>query len=214
MKIDIIKDKKIIYSKEINNIDQLNINYNLIADYIEIKMERNFDKVKLLAILSPLFMTMFNSDNFSFFNFLNERSKYQFAIFPNFFDFDESKYMKHLEEDKLYEDIIYGKDIIYRINFMKDHYLTALIALLFYYIEDDKKRIELLDYFSGMKDRTVINGRRSALANGLRGFYLSKYIAVWLKDLFEEIKEEDKHYFSYIKEVYELNENLRDIRKS
>ncbi|MDO4662652.1 MAG: hypothetical protein Q4B36_06015 [Tissierellia bacterium] len=220
MKINLIKENKSIYSYEFKDSEKFleefidAKNYS----YIEIELTRNIDKLRLLVILSPIFHSFFDNGNVntysSFLANLSEKSKYPFALFPNFFDFNYEDYLKDANNDFLYEDITMDDTIKFKVNPMDKKYLLSLLILIDSLIEDDSERFILLRYFSNMKDSTVINGRRSVLANGIRGFYLSKYIAVWVVELIKISRIRNPENHKYLIDISNLINDLKPINKA
>ena len=184
---------------------------------LEIENDPEDEKLKLLFILSPIFIAAFDNGNVEL-EFLKkniENSSYPFALYPNFFgNFDKSQYFKAYEdkgEGKITEDIILREDNIieFYFNSLPEAYLKSLLAMVDGLIEDDSNRRNLLQYFDQMRDDIVINGRRSILANGIQAFYLNKYVVVWMLNLFAFIKENKADVSSLLDPIMDLVNSLK-----
>lgn len=178
------------------------------------------EKLKLLVILSPIFIASFDNGN-SKLEFLKktiENSSYPYGLYPNFFDnFSEDQYFadyKDWDKNSIKEDIILNKDgtIDFYINPISNYYLISLLAMIDCLIEDDSNRKELLQYFAKMRDDIVINGRRSILANGIQAFYLNKYVVVWMIELIDFIKNNNPNKALYLKTIEDAVNKLKTPR--
>lgn len=184
---------------------------------LEIENDPENEKLRLLVILSPIFIAAFDNGSIEleFLKKIIENSSYPFSLYPNFFgDFDKDQYFKAYEtedEGKITEDIILREDktIEFYFNLLKDTYLKSLLAMVDGLIEDDKNRKILLQHFDQIRDDIVINGRRSILANGIQAFYLNKYIVVWMLDLFAFIKENKADVLPYLNPIMDLVNDLK-----
>lgn len=184
---------------------------------LEIENDSENEKLRLLVILSPIFIATFDNGNIEL-EFLKktiENSSYPFALYPDFFgNFDKDQYFKAYEtkdEGKITEDIILreNKIIEFYFNSLPEAYLKSLLAMIDGLIEDDSNRRNLLQYFDQMRDDIVINGRRSILANGIQAFYLNKYVVVWMLDLFAFIKENKADVLPYLNPIMDLVNDLK-----
>ena len=99
--------------------------------------------------------------------------------------------------------------IEFRINPLDDIYLNGLVSLIEVLILDEKSNAYFTDYFKKMRDDIVINGRRSILDNGIQGFYLSKYLVVWMIDLCDYVINISPEKRDDIKAIYSLANNLK-----
>lgn len=223
MKIKIIKDNNLYYyeakdSFELNNKLISNSYYSYKeeskSDRIEILIENddNDEILKLLVILSPIFITVFdNSKDLEFFRKNLKSSNFTYGLYPYFFEgFNRDKYFKFYESHEKNEDIILNKDntIVFTINYIEDKYLIALISLMEVLFNKYNRRM-LIDYFKKIRNDIVINGRRSILANDIYAFYLSKYLINWALDLMKIARYKDKKRFELIRPIYELSNNLK-----
>lgn len=184
---------------------------------LEIENDPDDEKLKLLVILSPIFIAAFDNGNveLEFLKKTIENSSYPFALYPDFFgDFDKKEYFKAYEdkdEGKITEDIILREDKIieFYFNSLPEAYLKSLLAMVDGLIEDDSNRRNLLHYFDQMRDDIVINGRRSILANGIQAFYLNKYVVVWMLDLFSFIQKNKADVSSFLDPIMDLVNDLK-----
>lgn len=184
---------------------------------LEIENDPEDEKLKLLVILSPIFIAAFDNGNveLEFLKKTIENSSYPFALYPDFFgNFDKDQYFMAYEtkdEGKITEDIILREDNIidFYFNSLPEAYLKSLLAMVDGLIEDDSNRRNLLHYFDQMRDYIVINGRRSILANGIQAFYLNKYVVVWMLDLFAFIKENKADVSSLLDPIMDLVNSLK-----
>lgn len=181
---------------------------------ISFSNDENNEKLKLLVILSPIFITSFDNGAYEL-EYLKdsiENSPYEFGLYPHFFaNFDKGQYFK---EDRSADDIYLSKDgfIYFSFNDLDEKYVSSLACLIDQLIINDDNRADLLAYFKEIRDDIVINGRRSILANGIQAFYLSKYVVVWMLDLISFIKEKNPGAFKYLLPIYELANNLKTPR--
>lgn len=184
---------------------------------LEIENDPDDEKLKLLVILSPIFIAAFDNGNveLEFLKNTIENSSYPFALYPDFFgNFDKDQYFKAYEdkdEGKITEDIILREDKIieFYFNSLPEAYLKSLLAMVNGLIEDDSNRRNLLQYFDQMRDDIVINGRRSILANGIQAFYLNKYVVVWMLDLFAFIQKNKADVLPYLNPIMDLVNSLK-----
>lgn len=188
---------------------------------LEIQNNHENEKLKLLVILSPIFIAAFDNGN-SELEFLKktiDNSSYPYALYPYFFGkFDKEEYFKvykDIDYKKIREDIVLREDKIieFYFNSIPEVYLKSLLAMVDALIEDDSNRQKLLEYFDQMRDDIVINGRRSILANGIQAFYLNKYVVVWMLDLFAFIKENKTDVSSYLDPIMDLVNELKTPAK-
>lgn len=215
--------KKISYQVNNNyNLEEISQNKSEIKNCFSIKIVNDNDneKLKLLVILSPIFISTFDNGNYEL-EFLREtieNSSYPFALYPNFFEsFNKCQYFKDYrgnDNENITEDIILREDkaIEFYFNSLPEIYLKSLLAMVDALIEDDSNRQMLLQYFEQMRDDIVINGRRSILANGIQAFYLNKYVVVWMLDLINFIKENDPDSYKYLQPIFDLINNLKTPR--
>lgn len=159
-----------------------------------IKDDDENKRLKLLVILSPIFLASFDSseEELGFFKKKLENSNFPYGLYPEFFPFSENDYRSFYKNAENKEDIYLNKnqEIEFSLNPLLDKYILALAYLIEHLIVDDKSRDALLDYFNEIRNDIVINGRRSILANGIQAFYLSKYVLVWIMTFCENLMEE------------------------
>lgn len=216
--------KKISYQVNNNyNLEEISQNNSKIKNCFSIKIlnDNDNEKLKLLVILSPIFISAFDNGNYEL-EFLREtieNSSYPFALYPNFFEsFNKCQYFKAYrdndDDENITEDIILREDkaIEFYFNSLPEIYLKSLLTMVDALIENDSNRKMLLQYFDQMRDDIVINGRRSILANGIQAFYLNKYVVVWMLDLINFIKENDPDSYKYLQPIFELINNLKTPR--
>lgn len=179
------------------------------------------NRLKLLVTLSPIFIACFDNGTYEL-EFLKntiKKSDYPYGLYPNFFEgFDKDSYFKTYENKKSNEDIILKRDgsIDFYVNPMEEQYVIALKNLIEGLILDSEANKYWNDYFKKMRNDIVINGRRSIIANGIQGFYLNKYVLVWMMDLCDYIKENNYNLYEDILPIYHLSSNLKtmaDIKK-
>lgn len=187
-------------------------------DYLNfyIKNDNDSNKLKLLVILSPIFIAAFDSayESLGFLKDTINKSNFTYGLYENFFPFDEEKYFDFYKDHDSCEDIMLSEDgfIKLRINPLDDDYIVTLAYLIEKLIEDDTNRQSLLKYFAKIRNDIVINGRRSILANGIQAFYLSKYVVVWMLIFCDGLMEEDKEARAILMPLYEkLNKLQRPI---
>ncbi|WP_311481214.1 hypothetical protein [uncultured Anaerococcus sp.] len=179
------------------------------------------EKLKLLVILSPIFIASFDNgrSELEFLKKTIKNSSYPFALYPHFFgDFDKDQYFKanrDRADKKITEDIILRQEgiIEFYFNSLPEAYLKSLIAMVDALIEDDSNRKILLKYFDKMRDDIVINGRRSIIANGIQAFYLNKYVLVWMLDLYDFVKENKADVLPYLDPIMALVNELKTPAK-
>ena len=181
--------------------------------------DRYNNRLRLLVTLSPIFIACFDNGTYEL-EFLKntiEKSAYPYGLYPNFFEgFDRDSYFKAYENKSIKEDIILNKDgyVDFYANPMDEKYIIALRSLIEGLILDSEANKYWNDYFKKMRNDIVINGRRSIIANGIQGFYLNKYVLVWMMDLCEYIKENNPKLYEYILPIYNLSSNLKTIAAS
>ncbi|WP_049944437.1 hypothetical protein [Anaerococcus provencensis] len=192
----------------------MNIEKN--KDYIKLIFpnDDNNNNLKLLVTLSPIFIASFDSrkNELEFLKQTIEKSKFPYGLYPNFFaDFDIDNYRKAYENYGIEEDIYLNEqnNIEFRINPIDHSYLNSLIALIESIILDKKSNEHFTKYFDQMRDDIVRNGRRSILANGIQGFYLSKYVVVWMLDLCQYVIDNHPAKKDDIMAIYELANMLK-----
>ena len=174
------------------------------------------NNLKLLVTLSPIFIASFDSgkNELEYLSKTIEKSKFPYGLYPKFFaNFDIDEYKKAYNNYQVEEDIYLNEqnNIEFRINPIKDIYLDSLIALIEALIIDEKSNEHFTKYFAQMRDDIVRNGRRSILANGIQGFYLSKYVVVWMLDLCQYVKDHQPEKWESIIPIYELANNLKTL---
>lgn len=178
--------------------------------------DNNNNNLKLLVTLSPIFIASFDSgkNELEYLSKTIEKSKFPYGLYPNFFaDFDIDNYKKAYKNYQVEEDIYLNEqnNIEFRINPIKDIYLDSLIALIEALIIDEKSNEDFTKYFAEMRDDIVRNGRRSILANGIQGFYLSKYVVVWMLGLCQYVKDHHPEKRESIVPIYDLANNLKTL---
>lgn len=206
-------DKK-LKNKDFSKLEKIDEKEKIIINF---KNDKENETLRLLVILSPIFITIFdNSTNLEFFRENLEKSNFKYGLYPNFFeDFSKEKYFEFYENNKKIEDIILNKDesIDFTINYIENKYILALLAMI-EVIFSKYNRKNLINYFKEIRNDIVINGRRSILANDIYAFYLSKYLVNWALDLMKIARYKDKERYFYIEEIYKLTNNLkRPIKK-
>lgn len=182
----------------------------------EIRNDNDNEKLKLLVILSPIFLASFDSSKkeLGFFIEKISNSNFPYGLYPEFFPFDKEKYRQIYENKENKEDIYLNEEdlIEFSINTIGDKYILALSFLLEKLIEDDSNRKKLLEYFDKIRNDIVINGRRSILANGIQAFYLSKYVLVWMIIFCEALMEKYEDARFFLNPIYEKTNNLKRAR--
>lgn len=177
------------------------------------------NKLRLLVTLSPIFIACFDNGSYEL-EFLKntiKKSDYPYGLYPNFFEgFDKDSYFKEYENKEVNEDIILKRDgaIDFYVNPMEEKYVIALKNLIEGLILDSEANKYWNDYFKKIRNDIVINGRRSIIANGIQGFYLNKYVLVWMMDLCDYIKENNYNLYEDILPIYHLSSNLKTIADS
>lgn len=172
------------------------------------------NNLKLLVILSPIFIASFDSgkNELEFLKQTIEKSKFPYGLYPDFFaNFNIEEYKKAYKNYEVEEDIYLNEqnNIEFRINPIKDIYLDSLIVLIETIILDKKSNEHFTKYFAQMRDDIVRNGRRSILANGIQGFYLSKYVVVWMLDLCQYVMDHHPEKKDHIRPIYNLANTLK-----
>lgn len=192
----------------------MNIEKN--KDYIKLIFPNDEDNnnLKLLVTLSPIFIASFDSgkNELEYLNKTIEKSKFPYGLYSKFFaDFDIDDYKKAYENYEVEEDIYLNEqnNIEFRINPIDHSYLKSLIALIEGIILDKKSNEHFTKYFDQMRDDIVRNGRRSILANGIQGFYLSKYVVVWMLDLCQYVMDHHPEKKEHIRPIYNLANTLK-----
>ncbi|MDU5913666.1 MAG: hypothetical protein E6Z21_05235 [Anaerococcus vaginalis] len=206
-------DKK-LKNKDFSKLEKTDQKEKII---LNIKNDKENETLRLLVILSPIFITIFdNSTSLEFFRENLEKSNFDYGLYPNFFeDFSKEKYFEFYKNHEKFEDIILDEDenIDFTINFLEDKYILALASFI-EVIFSKYNRKNLIRYFKEIRNDIVINGRRSILANDIYAFYLSKYLVNWALDLMKIARYKDKERYFYIEEIYKLTNNLkRPIKK-
>ncbi|MDY3005421.1 hypothetical protein HV819_02525 [Anaerococcus sp. AGMB00486] len=230
MKVIIFKDGKAFFyegknsfeiRKNLKKLSYYKFGESNESDRIKLLIENDKDDeiLRLLVILSPIFITIFdNSNDLSFFKEYLKHSNFTYGLYPNFFEgFDRDKYFEFYKGHEKNEDIVLNFDntIVFTINYIEDKYIVSLIALIEVLFNKYNRRV-LIDYFKEIRNDIVINGRRSILANDIYAFYLSKYLINWALDLMKIVRYKDKKNFELIRPIYELSNNLKRpiIKKS
>lgn len=192
----------------------MNIEKN--KDYIKLIFPNDEDNnnLKLLVTLSPIFIASFDSgkNELEYLNKTIEKSKFPYGLYPNFFsNFYIDDYKKAYEDYEVEEDIYLNEqnNIEFRINPLDDIYLNSLIALIEGIILDEKSNEYFTKYFDQMRDDIVRNGRRSILANSIQGFYLSKYVVVWMLDLCQYVIDNHPEKKEDFMAIYNLANTLK-----
>ena len=186
--------------------------------FISFENDLDNEKLKLLVILSPIFIASFDSydKRLGFLEKTMENSSYPYALHPHFFaNFDMDKYLKETSySNEIEEDIVLTKEnrLIFYFNPLDESFLISLLCMVDNLILDDKNRKELLKYFDKMRDDIVINGRRSILANGIQAFYLNKYVVVRMLELIDFIKKSNPKSNPYLKAIEDLVNKLKTPR--
>ncbi|MDD7305867.1 MAG: hypothetical protein PUG67_04690 [Peptoniphilaceae bacterium] len=178
------------------------------------KTDPKFASLRLLVILSPIFISIFDSGktDLEFFVKTLEESNFKYGLYEKFFqDFSFDTYLTYYQNHQANEDIIVDKNlnVDFTVNMMDDVYILALNAMIESLILDKRICDKLLTYFSKMRNDIVINGRRSILANSIQAFYLSKYVVIWALDLYKIIENNHPKLYPYILPIYELTNNLK-----
>ena len=170
--------------------------------------------LKLLVTLSPILIAAFDNGSYEleFLRKIIEKSKFPYGLYPKFFDdFDIDQYKKAYDLYEVKEDIYLNDEnnVEFIINPLDDIYINGLVAVIEGVIINQKSNDYFTDYFKEMRDDIVINGRRSVLANGIQGFYLSKYAVVWMIDLCDYVLENFPDKKDDISPIYKLANNLK-----
>lgn len=172
------------------------------------------NNLKLFVTLSPIFIASFDSgkNELEYLSKTIEKSKFPYGLYPNFFaDFDIEEYKKAYKNYQVEEDIYLNEqnNIEFRINPIDHKYLDSLIVLIETIVLDKKSNEHFTKYFAQMRDDIVRNGRRSILANGIQGFYLSKYVVVWMLDLCQYVMDHYPEKKEHIRPIYKLANTLK-----
>lgn len=186
---------------------------------ISFKTDPKFKKMRLLVILSPIFIASFDNgkSELEFFKRMLEKSNFNFGLYEKFFErFDLKDYLDFYQKHEKFEDIMLDRNlnVEFTLNTIDDEYLLSLTALIEGLILDRKTCDDLLEYFAKIRNDIVINGRRSILANGIQAFYLSKYVVVWALDLYKIVEKNNLSLYKYIGPIYELTNNLKTPRQA
>lgn len=190
-------------------------------DYIKFSLandENNF-RLRLLVTLSPIFIACFDNGNeeLEFLKDTIKNSNFTYGLYPYFFEeFSKKKYFEDYSKLSPNEDIILNPDgiIDFYVNPMDEKYIVALKTLIESLIINEKSNKYWTEFFKKIRNDIVINGRRSILANGIQGFYLNKYVLVWMIDLCDYIKINNPEDYQNLIPIYELSSNLKTIRDS
>lgn len=175
-----------------------------------------YKRLRLLVILSPIFIASFDSgkNQLEFLKNTIDNSKFAYGLYPKFFEgFDIDDYRKAYKDYHVKEDIYLNEnnDIEFVVNPMDDIYLDSLICLIDKLIIDENNLNYFLDYFAKIRNDIVINGRRSILANSIQGFYLSKYVVVWMIDLCNHLLRTNPDLHEKLNPICSLSSNLKTI---
>lgn len=194
----------------------MTINVEKYDDHIKIIFpnDKENKNLKLLVTLSPILIAVFDNGSYEleFLRKIIEKSKFPYGLYPKFFDdFDIDQYKKAYDLYEVKEDIYLNDEnnVEFIINPLDDIYINGLVAVIEGVIINQKSNDYFTDYFKEMRDDIVINGRRSVLANGIQGFYLSKYVVVWMIDLCKYVKENFPDKKDDISPIYKLANNLK-----
>lgn len=188
-------------------------------DFVKIIFPNDLEykRLRLLVTLSPILIASFDNGSYEleFLKKLIEKSEFPYALYPNFFQgFSIENYRKSYENYNSAEDIFLNKenDIEFIINPMENQYIDSLARIIESIIIDPKANSFYTDYFKEIRNDIVINGRRSILANGIQGFYLSKYVVVWMIDIVNFIKENNPDAYKDLELIENLTNNLKTPR--
>ena len=188
-------------------------------DFVKIIFPNDLEykRLRLLVTLSPILIASFDNGSYEleFLKKLIEKSEFPYALYPNFFQgFSIENYRKSYENYNSAEDIFLNKEnnIEFTINPMDNQYINALTSIIENIIIDPKANYYFTDYFKEIRNDIVINGRRSILANGIQGFYLSKYVVVWMIDIVNFIKENNPDAYKDLVLIENLTNNLKTPR--
>lgn len=197
----------------------MNIEINKYENYIKIIFpnDNKDQNLKLLVTLSPILIASFDngSHELEFLRKTIDKSKFAYGLYPKFFDkFKLEDYKNEYKSYKVNEDIYLNNDnhIEFMVNPMEDKYLKGLLAIIDEIILNKNSNDYFTNYFKEIRDDIVINGRRSILANGIQGFYLSKYVVVWMIDLCEYVMKHSTQKKDLIMPIYDLANNLKTPR--
>lgn len=188
-------------------------------DFVKIIFPNDLEykRLRLLVTLSPILIASFDNgyNELEFLKNSIKKSKFQYGLYPNFFQgFSIEEYRKSYENYNSAEDIFLNKEnnIEFIINPMDNQYINALTSIIENVIIDPKANCFYTDYFKEIRNDIVINGRRSILANGIQGFYLSKYVVVWIIDIVNFIKENNPDTSKDLEIIENLTNNLKTPR--
>ena len=188
-------------------------------DFVKIIFSNDLEykRLRLLVILSPILIASFDNGRceLEFLKNSIKKSIFPYGLYPNFFqDFSIEEYRKSYENYNSAEDIFLNKEnnIEFIINPMDNQYINALTSIIENVIIDPKANYYFTDYFKEIRNDIVINGRRSILANGIQGFYLSKYVVVWMIDIVNFIKENNPDAYKDLELIENLTNNLKTPR--
>lgn len=188
-------------------------------DFVKIIFPNDLEykRLRLLVILSPILIAFFDNGRYEL-EFLKnsiEKSEFPYALYPNFFQgFSIENYRKYYANYNPAEDVFLNKEnnIEFKINPMDNQYINALTSIIENVIIDPKANYYFTDYFKEIRNDIVINGRRSILANGIQGFYLSKYVVVRMIDIINFIKENNPDAYKDLEIIETLTNNLKTPR--
>lgn len=188
-------------------------------DYVKVIFPNDLEykRLRLLVILSPILIASFDNgyNELEFLKNSIKKSKFQYGLYPNFFQgFSIEDYRKSYSNYNPVEDIFLNKEnnIEFKVNPMENQFINALASIIENVIIDHKANYYFTDYFKEIRNDIVINGRRSILANGIQGFYLSKYVVVWMIDIINFIKENNPKAYEDLKIIEFLANNLKTPR--
>lgn len=176
--------------------------------------DRDNKRLRLLVIISPILIASFDNGDYDleYFKKTISNSKFQYGLYPEFFNnFSLSDYFKSYENYCPSEDIILNNDnkIEFTINPVNENLEKSMVAIISGLILDDDNLDYYLDYFAKIRDDIVINGRRSILANGIQGFFLSRYVVVWMIDICEYLIDSNKDLTNDLRPIYKLATELK-----
>ena len=220
MILEKINNNEVIFKNELSRINSYEDNLKMIRSDLSydnirfsFKCDKDFERLKLLVILSPIFIAIFDSSHERMANYKAylEKSNFTYGIYPNFFSFDLKSYFDFYKSHKKFEDIMLDEslNINFSINALDDSYILALFFFLDELICNKENRKYYLDYFREIRDDIVINGRRSILANGDRAFYLSKYVLVRMLDIIADLYEKSDQSKLYLNPISNSINNLK-----
>lgn len=198
-------------TKAYESIEQTDQKDQLILSF---RTDPDFKRLRLLVILSPIFISIFDNGktDLEFFRKNLQTSNFTYGLYESFFEgFDLVDYLDYYKNHKKTEDIMMDEnlEVYFRINYMNEAYILALVAMVEGLILTENTRDNLLGYFAKIRNDIVINGRRSILANSIQAFYLSKYVVAWALDLYKLIENDRPDLYKYIDPIYKLTNNLK-----